>query len=136
MHKLRNPLPTVTGLARPRLAAVGAAAALLLAACGRPTPASGDVRAGAADGDAIEVVALDNEFDPATLELVAGSEVTIEVTNDGEQPHNLVIDDLELSTGTLEPGEVATATFTVPDSAVTYYCSLHHGMTGELTPTS
>lgn len=107
------------------------AAALLLAACG-DVPASGDVSMGAAAGDAIEVVAVDNDFEPASLELVAGSEATIEVTNQGERPHNLVIDELDLSTGTLEPGDVATATFTVPDTPVTYYCSFHSGMEGEL----
>jgi plastocyanin len=48
--------------------------------------------------------------------------------------HTTWSDDLDLSTGTLDPGEVVTATFTVPTSAVTFYCSFHPGMDGELRP--
>lgn len=115
--------------------AAAAAAAVVLTACGGPVAAAGDVREGPAEGDAIEVVALDNSFDPAEVEFEPGTEVTIEVTNEGDAPHNLVIDDPELSTGTLESGEVATATFTAPEGAVTFYCSFHPGMKGELRPT-
>lgn len=118
------------------LIAATAAVALTLAACGGPTPAAGDVQAGSAEGDAVTVVTHDNEFAPATLEAEAGSEVTVEVTNEGDQPHNLVIDELGVSTGTLEAGQVVTATFTVPDEAITYYCSFHPGMAGELQPTT
>lgn len=110
------------------------AAAFALAACGGDIPASGDIKPGSADGEAIEVVALDNEFEPAILEMEPGTQVTIEVDNQGEISHNLVIDELDLSTGTLEPGEVATATFIVPDTTVTFYCSFHRGMNGELRP--
>lgn len=123
-------------IAGSRLALPAAAIVALLAACGSDAPAAGDVRMGPADGDAIEVAAVDNDFEPTSLELAAGTEVTIEVTNDGDRPHNLVIDELGLSTGTLEPGGVATATFTVPDTAVTYYCSFHSGMEGVLQPSA
>lgn len=134
MHR-RHPRPARSTTAS-RLTLAAATAATLLAACGGEAPAAGDVRMGPADGDAIEVAAVDNDFEPASLELDAGSEVTIEVTNEGDRPHNLVIDELGLSTGTLEPGDVATATFTVPETPVTYYCSFHSGMKGELQPSS
>lgn len=111
-------------------------AVLVIAACGGPTAASGDVKLGEAEGDAIEVVAVDNEFEPALLELEPGTQVTIEVENQGEQPHNLVIDEIELSTGTLGRGEVASATFVVPDAPVTFYCSFHPGMNGRIQPTT
>jgi plastocyanin len=110
------------------------AAVFALAACGGPTPASGDVRHGAAEVEAVVVVASDNEFEPEVLELEPGTQVTIEVDNQGERAHNLVIEELDLSTGTLEPEDLATATFTVPDSPVTFYCSFHPGMEGELRP--
>lgn len=136
-----NPEDTMTThprrtIARSVLPAAAAVAALALTACGGATPASGDVRTGPADGEAIEIVTVDNDFQPATLELEPGSEVTIEVTNEGDQPHNLVIDEVDLSTGTLETGDVATATFTVPDETVTFHCSFHPGMTGEIQPTT
>jgi plastocyanin len=130
-------LPQHTRKARSRAvlpAVAGAIAALTLTACGGATPASGDVHPGSADEHATAIVALDNEFEPAVLELDPGSEVTLEVTNEGEQPHNLVIDEVDLSTGTIEPGDVVTATFTVPDATVTYYCSFHPGMDGEIQP--
>lgn len=116
------------------LGVAGLLAALTIAACGGPTSASGDVRPGAAEGEAVEVIALDNEFEPSVLELEAGTEVTIEVDNQGQVPHNLVIDEIGLSTGTLDAGDVATATFVVPDGSVTFFCSFHPGMKGELRP--
>ncbi|HEX2027078.1 MAG TPA: cupredoxin domain-containing protein [Nitriliruptorales bacterium] len=109
-----------------------AAAAAVLAACGSATPASGDVRPGAADGDAIQVIAVDNNFAPAVLKLEAGEPVTIELRNDGDTPHNLVIDDLDVSTGTLEPGDVVTATFTAPRDPARFVCTFHPGMAGEI----
>lgn len=113
---------------------LGALAAVTLAACGGASPASGDVRMGEGDADAVKVVASDNDFEPATLELDAGAEVTVEVRNDGEAAHNFVISEVDLSTGTIEAGQVSTATFTVPDEPVSYVCTFHPGMGGEITP--
>ena len=110
--------------------------ALTIAACGGPTPASGDIHPGAAEGDAVEVIAVDNEFEPTTLEFEPGTQVTIEVDNQGQVPHNLVIDEIDLSTGTLEAGDVANATFVVPENPVTFYCSFHPGMKGQIQPTT
>ena len=97
---------------------------------------SGDVSAGPASGEAVSVVARDNVFEHTTLAIEPGSEVTVEVTNEGDQAHNLVIEEIDLSTGTLEPGDVAAATFVVPDQAVTFFCSFHPDMTGRVEPAS
>lgn len=134
MTPSNSPRSSLHSLRQPFLVLAGVVAAFAIAACGRPIPASGDVRPGAAEGQSIEVVALDNEFEPAILELEPGTQVTIEVDNQGQQPHNLVIDKIDLSTGTLAPGDVATATFTVLDGPVTFYCSFHPGMKGQLLP--
>ncbi len=132
---LRENTPSLRqGRRRYILGVASLVAALIIASCGGPTAASGDIRPGAAEGEAVEVVALDNEFEPSNLELEAGTEVTIEVGNQGQVPHNLVIDEIDLSTGTLDPGDVATATFLVPDSPVTFYCSFHPGMKGQQQP--
>lgn len=109
--------------------------ALAVAACVEAPAQSGDVTLGPADGDAISIVAVDNAFEPETVEAAAGEEVTIEVTNDGGVAHNFVVDDLDVSTGTLGSGEVATVTLTVPDSGVEYVCTLHGGMRGRITAT-
>lgn len=123
----------VVRLGRPAATALtGLVASVALSACGGSAPASGDVRPGPANGEAVSVVAFDNVFEPTLLRLQPGSEVTVEVANDGAQPHNFVIDEADLSSGTLAPGDVASATFKVPDEPVTFYCSFHRDMTGTI----
>jgi plastocyanin len=78
---------------------------------------------------------IDQEFEPTQLELEAGSEVEIQVTNDGDQVHNFTIDDLDLSTGTMESGDVMIATFTVPEGTTEFHCTFHSGMDGEIVAT-
>lgn len=114
------------------LLVTGTAVVGMLASCGRAEPAAGDVRPGAAEGDAVEVVAVDDDFEPRLLEVEVAGEVTVEVRNNGNRDHNLVIEDLDLSTGTIEPGEVVTATFAAPDGPVTFVCTFHPGMDGEI----
>lgn len=128
----RLPLPAVR-----HRSAVLAAGVLVLAvpACVEAPAQSGDVIDGPADGDAIGVVAVDNAFDPDVLEAAAGEEVTIEVSNEGEAAHNFVVSDLDISTGTLNGGDVATVTLTVPEGGVEYVCTFHGGMRGRITTT-
>jgi plastocyanin len=115
-----------------RLLAVGGIALLGLTACNSSEP-TGDVAQGAAPADSIKVVATsDSSFDPGTLNLEAGEEVTVEVTNDDDMAHDFAIESLELNTGTIEAGEVANATFTVPDEEVEFVCTFHPDMTGRI----
>ena len=116
------------------IARVGAIAAFaFLVACG--AQASGEVHPGPGGPDAVAVVATDNAFEPARLELPAGEEVEIEVTNEGETTHDFTIESLELSTGPIEEGAVATATFTVPQGEMGFVCSVHGGMEGVIVGT-
>jgi plastocyanin len=92
----------------------------------------GDVHEGAGGADAIRVAMHDDEFAPDGLRLGAGTQVQVEVRNGGSQGHNFTIDLLDLSTGTVEPGNVVTATFTVPNGTTEYHCTFHPGMTGEI----
>jgi len=101
-----------------------------LAACARER--SGDEHEGAAGSDAVEVVVQDDAFVPDDLSLKAGTEVDVEVRNEGSNGHNFTIDSLALSTGTVEPGQVVTATFTVPNGTTEYHCTFHPGMRGEI----
>ena len=103
----------------------------LLGACSESDP-SGDVGSGPAEGDAVALVADDTFFEPETLELTAGEKVTVEITNEGSAPHDFAIEDLDLNTGTIEGGAVATATFEVPDSNTKFECTLHPGMEGTI----
>ena len=114
-----------------RTSLIGLSLALIaLTGCARER--SGDVHDGAAGADAVEVTTHDDEFEPDVLRLRAGTEAQVEVRNEGSQGHNFTIDSLDLSTGTVEPGNVVTATFTVPNGTTEYHCTFHPGMTGQI----
>lgn len=106
--------------------------AVLLAACEEGVARSGDVRDGAGGPDAVRVVMEENTFTPASLELPAGTEAEIEVTNDGSAAHDFTIDDVGLSTGSMSSGDVVTATFTVPEGSTEFRCTIHGGMDGRI----
>lgn len=115
-----------------RWLAVAGVAVLGLVACNSSEP-TGDVARGASsDGDAIQVAMDDGSFDPEILSLTAGDEVTVEVANDDSAAHDFAIESLDLNTGTVESGEVANATFTVPDEGVEFVCTFHPEMTGRI----
>ena len=109
-----------------RMMGILATALLLLGACGGD---DGDAPTTGSDGDdetvTLNVTTVDNSFDPSSLSAPAGGEVTVDVSNDGSNPHTFTIDDLEVDTDTIDPGGSASATFTMPDSSVTFYCEIH-----------
>jgi plastocyanin len=104
----------------------------LVALTGCARERSSDVHEGPAGSGAVEVVQHDDAFEPETLHLEAGTEVHVEVRNEGSNDHNFTIDALNLSTGTIEPERVMTATFTVPSGTTEYHCTFHPGMRGEI----
>jgi plastocyanin len=107
-------------------------AVTVVALAARARERSGVVHEGAAGSDAVEVVLQDDAFVPDDLSLKAGTEVDVEVRNEGSDGHNFTIDALDLSTGTVEPGQVVTATFVVPNGTTEYHCTIHPGMRGEI----
>jgi len=104
----------------------------LVALTGCARERSGDVHEGSAGSDAVAVVQQDDAFQPEALHLEAGTEVDVEVRNEGSNDHNFAIDALDLSTGTIEPGQVMTATFVVPNGTTEFHCTFHPGMGGEI----
>jgi nitrite reductase (NO-forming) len=122
-------------LARWALRAVIAVTALgmALAACSNSSDPVGNVAAGPATGDAANIEGVDGDrFTPATLELPAGEQVTIEITNTDDRAHDFAIKAANLNTGTIQAGAVATATFTVPEGTTEFVCTFHGGMTGTI----
>ncbi|MEX0754057.1 MAG: cupredoxin domain-containing protein [Actinomycetota bacterium] len=109
-----------------------AALALTLAACSGAAR-SGDIQEGPADGDAARIEMQDNTFAPAEVAVPAGEEVTIELTNGGNSVHDFTIEDLDVSTGAVAPGDVVTVTVPAIDAATGFACTLHGGMEGTLT---
>ena len=109
-------------------AGIALVALSLFAACGAER--SGDVSSGPGGPDAIAVTAVDTAFEPARLEVTAGEEIEVAVTNEGGTTHDFTVEAPSLSTGPLEPGDVVTARFTVPEGETTFRCTIHGGMEG------
>jgi nitrite reductase (NO-forming) len=104
-----------------------------LAACGNSSDPVGNVASRPATGDAVKIQAVDGDrFTPATLDLPAGEEVTIEITNADDRAHDFAVEAAGLNTGTIQAGAVATATFTVPEGTTEFVCTFHRGMTGTI----
>ncbi|MDQ4058042.1 MAG: cupredoxin domain-containing protein [Actinomycetota bacterium] len=110
---------------------VGSLAAAGLAACSDSEPA-GDVAKGPASGRATSLTINGDKFEPSILRLDAGEEITIEVSNDDDTAHDFAVESLDLNTGTIEAGDVATATLTVPEEGLEFVCTFHSDMRGRI----
>lgn len=122
-------------------AAIFAVAALSLSACGGNSGAEEAESAAGADagsgGNEISLSAIDNEFEPTTLEVPAGEEVTVNFTNDGDTIHTFTSEELGFDSGNVESGDSKTVTFTAPDGEVEFVCTIHlesDNMTGTIVP--
>jgi plastocyanin len=71
----------------------------------------------------VDVGAVDFAFEPDNASVAAGGKV--KVTNNGQAPHTLTLDDVDLDTGNLAPG--AAAELTAPDApgSYSYRCAVH-----------
>jgi hypothetical protein len=112
------------------LLALGLAAAVTMG-CSASRPA-GDVRDGPAGAGAVRIVADDSFFAPERIELTPNRDVTLEVVNHGDMPHDFSIEELEISTGVIQPGATKTITFEVPKGTTGLSCRLHGGMDGTI----
>jgi plastocyanin len=91
----------------------------------------------AVTGESVELEEDDYYFEPTVLTGDPGQKVTFEITNEGDEEHNLSIDDQNIDEDT-EPGESATVKAEIPDSGlVEFYCSYHESqnMRGALAVT-
>jgi len=102
-----------------------------LAACSDSEPA-GDVAKGPASGEATSLTINGNKFEPSTLRVNADEEITIEVSNDDDTAHDFAVESLDLNTGTIEAGDVSTATLTVPEGGLEFVCTFHSDMKGRI----
>jgi plastocyanin len=71
----------------------------------------------------IDVGAVDFAFEPKDASVAAGGKVT--VTNQGQAPHTMTLDDVDLDTGSIDPG--ASTELTAPDApgSYSYRCTVH-----------
>ena len=82
------------------------------------------------EGDSVEIVAVDNAFDPEAAQVAAGTEVTW--VNRGVNDHNVVPEDgdADWAVDADDFGPDGEASFTFDEPGVyRYYCSIHGTLT-------
>lgn len=86
----------------------------------------------------VEIEMYDDYFEPTILKGTPGQTVTLELKNEGENPHTLTISDAGVDTE-VQPGDEAEADVTFPQSGeLTFVCRFHEGkgMVGALEVSS
>ena len=118
-----------------RLMLVGVLAVTAVsAACGGDDTGNGDGAAAGGGGTAVDVVAADFAFKPATLKLDPGEEVSLTLDNQGEAEHSFTSEELDVEVEA-EGGASAETTFSAPeeDGAFEFFCEYHpDDMRGEI----
>jgi plastocyanin len=117
---------------RRQLASVLLLAAMLVAGCADGGDPPSDAATEPPVDGVTEVVAKDNRFSPAAIQVPAGTEVTW-AFKDGLVPHNVVGE----GWGSEEPQRSGTFrhSFEQPGTYA-YECTLHPGMTGRVAVTA
>jgi len=113
-----------------RLLATVFSVALLLAACSSDDGTDGSTDTGDGGGDETMTIA-DFAFDPNTLTVPAGEDVTIQVTNDDDVEHSFTLDDDSVSQD-VEGGETQAVTLNLSEG-IGWHCEYHPEMTGTVT---
>jgi plastocyanin len=111
---------------------VAVMAALTLAACNGGGETTGGGGGGVGGGGATSLSLVDNEFEPADLTVSSGA--TVEVSNDGENPHTVTIEEAGIDEE-VEPGQSTTITIDAEAGDYTMICRFHEsvGMEGTVT---
>jgi len=82
------------------------------------------------------VTMVDIAFQPSELTIPANTDVTIVLTNKGASVHNFNIDDLNIHSGDIQPGQQGIVTINAAPGDYQYYCSIpghkEAGMIGTL----
>lgn len=84
---------------------------------------------GGGGGTAVSIANL--AFDPTTLSVSSGEEVTVSVTNDDGVEHSFTLDDGSGEVD-VEPGETKELTFSLTETTG-WHCKYHPQMTGTIT---
>lgn len=92
--------------------------------------------AGGGGEDELKLTASDFKWDPTSLEMQAGSEVKVEVSNQGAATHSFTFEEAGADQD-IAAGEDATVTFAAPDAGTyQFLCKYHpNAMKGSVTVT-
>lgn len=87
---------------------------------------SGTETAGPAEGAReVGVSGSEYSYNPSNLSFTKGERIRLTFTNNGTLPHDLVIDELGVSTKTIVPGKSDTVEFTADQSGTfNFYCNI------------
>jgi plastocyanin len=87
---------------------------------------------GDVEGRAVEITAKGFAFSPDHIDAEAGEVLAVTVKNEDGTDHTFTSSDPEVGE-TIEGGDEATFSVTVPDSGtIEYHCSIHTSMTGTI----
>jgi uncharacterized cupredoxin-like copper-binding protein len=132
---------------------IGAAIAIPTAGCGGgdddngtsadtggATQASTTGGGGGGGGQTVDMSAVDFKFNPSDPTVKSG-DVTFNLTNDGQAPHSLEIEDVngqdQEIEGDVSPGQSGTLTVNLKPGTYEFYCPVDNhkemGMEGEIT---
>jgi plastocyanin len=99
------------------------AIAVFLVACGGGDDGNED--SSSASGGGTEVKMRDFSYEPKGLTARAGQAVTLELKNEGEQPHTFTIAGL-VDSQRVEKGQSKSITFTPTQAgSLTFFCTVH-----------
>ena len=88
-------------------------------------------------GGAVQLNAVDINWEPKELTIPADTDVPINVVNTGVMQHNFVVDELSIESDLLNGGESTEVVVNAPAGSYTFYCSVpghkEAGMVGTLT---
>jgi plastocyanin len=111
--------------------------ALVAGGCGDGDE-EGETSAGGGSPDAggtIEIVAGDDSFSPASVEVEPGQTVTVDVRSDSSRAHTFTVVDQGISEALAPEGSVTVEVTMPDDGVVAFFCEIHGdaGMRGELS---
>ena len=99
------------------------------------TTAATETTAGGGGEDETQLTASGFAWDPASLQLTAGAEARVEVTNEDQATHSFTFAEGSADQD-IAAGEDATVTFTAPAAgSYQFRCKYHPAMTGTVTVT-
>jgi plastocyanin len=106
---------------------------VFLVACGGDDDDDGGSSSGGGGGTEVEMV--DFGYEPRTLTARTGQAVSLNVVNEGDQPHTFTIAGL-VDSGRVEAGQSKSVSFTPTQAGtLTFFCTIHGqaSMSGTVT---
>lgn len=101
------------------------------------SPSASPMASPAAGGEEIVLIAKDIMYDKTELEGPADTDITVTLKNEGVLEHDFAIEELDIVTDLLKPGETGSVTINAPAGEYEYWCTVaghkESGMKGTLT---